>query len=633
MFGVESLHEFQEKAAAASAPADSRVFLNVSTGGGKTLALMWPVVRDALVSQTTRKFSLSFCFVPLLALQSDLVRRLRESLWAVLHVLSLSVPEDSKIFDSILGNMVVWSKSVLVFLNPERFAEFKPRLLIEAAPPVSTILFDEAHTYAEWDSFRPGSDSFAGIARDFPGVRLLAATATLTTSQLDAFSAQLGIQSSCWNMVIEISPRRNQFYHVVEERLLQRHARDLFAVDRLPCLVVVNSLAELVSLHPKIVSWSGLEKSSVLVFAAGFSEMHKNLADAVFRDASDRKKVMIVMSSYSLGIDAFIKSVVHFGVPRDLASYLQGVGRAGRDLSISEAHCTLVVDRAGLQAASPEMRRFLGSARQKPNRPKDSNAMALCSFCLTWRHLAKDAPKAKDSWVCEQAGAVCANVSRLPCCWEVMALRFWRREQGDLDLPVKDTEQKCGRCDWCSPPAPLSVPPVASFVEVISARNDFFGMIGQVIKVSDDGVKVTVNFGHVHTKVEFTYDLVRVCPNVVLPPSMPDPSHTHKPKILKQKLKAALEERVWGIPLDAVLTDSGLSLLLQWRPTKPEAVRSVCGYAIDEAAVDLVANTILDHQNAYKEKGAPKKKSKKQAGEDRIEEESESADLLEVRST
>jgi superfamily II DNA/RNA helicase len=547
MFDVEALWGFQERAATASLPSTSRVFLNVSTGGGKTLALLWPVVLDALLAQKAKQFSLSLCFVPLLALQSDLVRRTQSNVMLkdVLHVLSLSVSDDMKTLDALFASKFVWSKSVLVFLNPERFARIKTPLLHKDAPRVSTILFDEAHTYVEWDSFRPAFDSLAGILRDFPNARCLAATATLTKEQLEAFSLQIGVSLECWKLVIEIVARRNHFYHVVEERVLLRYAPSLFAEDRLPCLVVVNSLAALVALRPKVVAWSGLPESSVVVFAAGLSDEHQQVADTQFRDPANRMRIMIATSAYSLGIDAFICSVVHYGVPRDLAAYLQGVGRAGRDPSIREAHCTLVVDAAGLQAASKEMRQFLGAARQKPKKPDGSSSMAQCTVCLSWRYLGKDvvAPKAEEAWICEQAGAVCSNVSRLPCCVEVMALRFLKREQGRLDAPLQISERECGRCDLCNPLQPISVPPIASFVRVISATHAFFGQVGQVISVSDDSVKVMVNFGGVFCSVELPHDVVCVCENVVLPPAMAAPVHTNGPQVLKRNLKVLLEKR------------------------------------------------------------------------------------------
>jgi superfamily II DNA/RNA helicase len=177
-------------------------------------------------------------------------------------------------------------------------------------------------------------------------------------------------------MIIRIAPRANHFYHVVEERMLLRHCSTLFSKDRMPLLVIVNSLAVLASLYEKVLDWSGLPRESVCVFAAGFSDKHKEAADACFRDATNRSKIMIATTAYALGIDAFVHSVIHFGVPGSVPVFLQGAGRAGRDESILEAHCTVVVDAAGLRAADKFMRMFLGAARKKPQKPPGSRAMA-----------------------------------------------------------------------------------------------------------------------------------------------------------------------------------------------------------------------------------------------------------------
>ncbi len=636
IFAVPSLRDFQRNAASETRAASSRVFLNVSTGGGKTLALLWPVVCDALEAATSKQYSLSLCFVPLLALQSNLVERLRktEQLQTVLHVLSLSVAADGDTLDSLLGSKAVWSKSVVAFLNPERFAKIKSRLLEDGAPRITTFLFDEAHTYVEWDSFRPAFDSFAGLARDFPKARFVAATATLTTAQLESFSSEIGFEAESWRMVIKILSRLNHVYHIVEERVLLRHVSGLFSEERLPCLVVVNSLASLVALHARIVEWSRLPASSVLLFAAGFSKEHQRAADASFRDPLDRKKIMIATSAYSLGIDAFIRSVVHYGVPRDVASYFQGVGRAGRDPTIFEAHCTLVVDTAGLQAASKEMRQLLGSARQRSKKPSGSTSMAQCSVCLSWRHLGKDVavPKEDEVWTCEQGGVVCSNVSRLPCCVNVMAMRFLRRESGQLDGPLKDTETKCNRCDWCVSPKILEVPAVASFVRVISSTHGLFNHVGQVTAVSDDSVKLTVNFGGILCAEHLPYDVVCVCSNVVLPMAMQAPEETAGPQVLKKLLLRMVDSRNWGIPTAAVITETGISSLVKWRPSTPENVRAVCGDEIDESAVLSVANVISTHQQAKNKK--KKKRRGKKAGKDREgdEEEAQSVDDIELRS-
>jgi ATP-dependent DNA helicase RecQ len=227
---------------------------------------------------------------------------------------------------------------------------------------VSTILFDETHTYVQWDTFRPVFDSLKGIALDFPKARLVAASATLTTKQLEDFSSQINVKVMDWKMVIYIVLQHNHVYHIIKECVLLRHASTLFANERLPLLVVVNSLAVMTSLYSWIVAWSNLPLSSVWLFAAGFSEQHLKEADSTFRDPNDRLKIMIATSAYSLGIDAFIRSVIHYSVPSDIASYLQGIGRCGRDPSIEEAHCTLVIDGVGLQAADKEMHVFLGCA-------------------------------------------------------------------------------------------------------------------------------------------------------------------------------------------------------------------------------------------------------------------------------
>ncbi len=146
----------------------NRMFLNVSTGGGKTLALIWPVVYDAL-SAGLGEHSISFCFVPLLALQADHVCRFRwnAAFQEVVCVLSMADESDKKLFIETISSRVPLQKSMLVFLNPECFVLVKLLVLQNQHLRVGSLLFDEAHTYVDWDSFRPEFDSIRDVALDF----------------------------------------------------------------------------------------------------------------------------------------------------------------------------------------------------------------------------------------------------------------------------------------------------------------------------------------------------------------------------------------------------------------------------------------------------------------------------------
>jgi superfamily II DNA helicase RecQ len=285
-----------------------------------------------------------------------------------------------KLFIETISSRVPLQKSMLVFLNPECFVLVKLLVLQNQHLRVGSLLFDEAHTYVDWDSFRPEFDSIRDVALDFPSSRIVAATATLTSEQLESFSAQIKVKVGEWKMVIRIEPHQNHFYHVVEERMLLRYTYALFAKDRLPLLVIVNSLSMMIKVHDQVMEWSGLPSSSVCLFAGGFSDEHKIEVDAHFRDDVDRTKIMIATTAYALGIDAFIRSVIHFGVPRNLAIYLQGSGRAGRHPSIAEAHCTIVVGAVGLRSADLRMKQLLGSARKRPKKPFGSMAMLSVVF-------------------------------------------------------------------------------------------------------------------------------------------------------------------------------------------------------------------------------------------------------------
>ncbi len=615
IFEVAELRTFQVEAAQAMARARSRTFLNVSTGGGKTLALLFNVVRDAVLARATKgRFSIALCFTPLLALQADHVQKLRRNaqLDAFLEVLTLADVGAERRLRVLLHQREPLKKAVLVFLNPERFAVHKLRLL-DAADRVSYILFDEVHTYVSWLDFRHAFDSLRGIARDFARSSLACATATLTASDLDAFSSAVGVQTEEWSVVRHLSRRENHFYHVVEERMLLGHVGELFDRSRLPALVIVNSITMLHALHARIADWAKLPLASVLLYAAGFSEEHKRDADRIFRDPLAHEVVMIATTAYALGIDAFITSVVLYGVPESVTAFVQGAGRAGRDASIAVAHCTLVVDVVGLRGTDDAMKRVLGMMRVKPKKPQGSH-QAQCSLCLKWSVLPQNmtVPGPDDSFFCEQAGALCSNVSRFPLCVHVIVERFLKGDHGLIDRPLQGGEVPCGtRCDSCQRPPIRPPPSVGHFVRVVSAGSVNFQRVGKVVGHSNDLVRAIVNFGGADSEVSMPHDILAVLQNKVveLPPQL-NITLTSKPRVLRASLIDFFGSFETVLPSGLLFSDSAITALAAIRPETAQEVMVVCPNVHPDCA-EGVAQLIAKHN---RDSGSKRSKKKKTVG-------------------
>lgn len=620
---MASFRAFQQEAVLAARKPGSRTLINVSTGGGKTLAMLFGVVRAAVAAKMCNvpSRSMSLCFTPLLALQADHVAKLSANvrLAEYVEVLSLANPADVVRLRFLLGSRASFFKDVLVFLNPERFAGFKDSL-IERTGLVSHILFDEVHTYVAWEDFRDSfSSSLRDIARDIKSASLVCATATLEWPDMDKFSSLIGVAASDWTLVRHIMRRENHYYHVVEEALLLRHVDALFERARMPLLVIVNSIATMVMLRQCVMDWTGLDESSVLLYAGGFSEEHKRMADERFRDTADRHVVMIATTAYALGIDANIASVILYGVPSSLAALVQGVGRAGRDGNVLTAHCTVVVDANGLRMADEATKMVLGMRRLKHRKPEDSVVAAQCTVCLTWHHLPADMdpPGEEDTqFVCASVNAACANVSRFPVCVHVMFERFLLGDAGRIDRPVTADECVClSKCDCCRPPNHYPVPHVGDYVKVISSSSLWFQKVGQVISVSDDCTRVTVDFGGADDEVKLPHDILASTKSIVLPRRVV-PSVEYGAKSLKS-LKAQLTDFFLtfetSLPRAALVSESGIHALVAKRPTTVEDVALVCESAHPSCYQGIV-DVISRHRDNPDSLASAAKKSKTRSG-------------------
>jgi hypothetical protein len=598
-FGVAKLHDFQLQAAESMARERSRTFLNVSTGGGKTLALLFDVIRAAKTARATQQpFPFSLCFTPLLALQADHVAKLcaNKHLAEFVEVFSLADAAAEKRLLALLGSKEPIRKAVLVFLNPEKY-EVHKSCFIEAANDVSHLLFDEVHTYVTWQDFRRSFASLSGIARDFQRAAVACATATLAKKELDLFSNAIGVQSEEWRIVQHFTRRENHYYHVIEERVVLGHVGTLFAKNRLPLLVIVNSIAALHALHARIVQWSGLPPSSVLLYAAGFSDEHKAAADARFRDRLQRDVIMIATTAYALGIDAYITSVIQFGVPSTVTAFVQGAGRAGRDPSITAAHCTLIVDAVGLRGADEGMKRLLGLMRAKPKKPKGSEHQAQCTLCLKWCALPHGAalPKDDDEFFCEQAGTLCANVSRFPVCVHVMTARFQKGDTGPIDRALEEGELVCqNRCDCCVRPPIPDPPAVGQFVRVVSATSVNYQRVGKVVGKSEDLVRVLVDFGGLDSEVSVPREIVTITTGTVNLPDRIVPVSAFKPQVLRRGLLAFFESFPTDLPQGLLVQENVLGLLVEGRPETTADVQRVCSGVHPDCA-EGVARLIAAH--------------------------------------
>ncbi len=310
------------------------VFAVMPTGGGKSLCYQLP----AKMMQGT-----AIVISPLISLMKDQVdAALENGLSAAFMNSSLNTDEITDIY-----RMLKYGKIKLLYIAPERFA--MPHFLETLKTvPLSLFAIDEAHCVSEWGhDFRPDYLSISNIPKMFPGVPVAAFTATATRRVQEDIISKIGLR---YPQIIRASfDRPNLFYQVerkekVDSQILEflkGHSGEAGIVYRTTRDSVMDTAAFLVS--------KGIR---ALPYHAGLTTDERNKNQEAFN--RDRASVIVATIAFGMGIDkSNIRFVIHADLPKNIESYYQETGRAGRDGD--PAHCILFFGRGDI----PKIRYFI----------------------------------------------------------------------------------------------------------------------------------------------------------------------------------------------------------------------------------------------------------------------------------
>lgn len=311
-FGFDSFRPLQREIVEAVLQQHD-VFALMPTGAGKSLCFQLPAV---LLPGITIVIS------PLIALMKDQVDGLNA---AGIPATFLNSSLDSReLYERMraLEN----GEYKLLYIAPERFPasgflEFLERLNI------SLCVVDEAHCISEWGhDFRADYRNLRILRDRFPNAPIMAVTATATEQVLTDILEQLQLRPDT-NIFRASFDRKNLIYQVWPKR---------------------GGMAQLVGYLDKKKGESGIvyclsrdstEKMATSLKAQGHNAMayHAGLernVRAKTQEKFDRDKVDIICATiaFGMGIDKpNVRFVVHYDIPKNIPSYYQETGRAGRD--------------------------------------------------------------------------------------------------------------------------------------------------------------------------------------------------------------------------------------------------------------------------------------------------------------
>jgi len=215
----------------------------------------------------------------------------------------------------------------LLYVSPERLGNERFLQLLQQQS-ISLLAVDEAHCISEWGhNFRPDYLKIAALAKRLKVERVLALTATATPEVADDIARTFEIDEA--DMVQTGFYRPNLELHTTpcadDERrdLLVKRLRER---ARGPTIVYVTlqRTAEEIASH---LSSNGFPANA---YHAGLKTEKRTEIQDTFMASDDM--VVVATIAFGMGIDkSNIRAVYHYNLPKSLESYMQEIGRSGRD--------------------------------------------------------------------------------------------------------------------------------------------------------------------------------------------------------------------------------------------------------------------------------------------------------------
>lgn len=320
-FGHDSFRDGQEQIV--DALLDGRDALCIMpTGAGKSMCYQIPAL---LFDGVTIVVS------PLISLMKDQVGSLVQSGVPAAYInSSLSYPQ----FLRVLSN-VEHGKYKIIYVAPERlltdgFLDTCKKIKI------SMVAVDEAHCVSQWgQDFRPSYLKIVSFIKSLENRPIVGAfTATATNDVKEDIKKILRLENP-----FEITTgfdRPNLFFGVIKSSSKDEKLIDLIRERGDRSGIVYCATRKNVESVCELLCDNGF---SAARYHAGLDEYErrKNQEDFVF----DRKNIMVATNAFGMGIDkSNVTYVIHYNMPKNIESYYQEAGRAGRDGG--EADCILL---------------------------------------------------------------------------------------------------------------------------------------------------------------------------------------------------------------------------------------------------------------------------------------------------
>lgn len=363
-FGYTSFRPAQE-APIASLLRNEDVIGIMPTGAGKSICFQIPALCKA---------GLTIVFSPLISLMKDQVDGLLvQNIPAALINSTLTQAEFNKTMYEVRSG-----KIKLLYIAPERLgSNFFCNVL--RALPIAQVIVDEAHCISEWGhDFRPSYRLIGEWLNSLPKRPIVGAfTATATKYVENDIKKLLGLENA--NVYVTGFDRPNLSFSVIRTpkrmdyvvHYVRQHANE-------------NGIIYCATRKDVDRVYENLTRAGIKVghYHGGLSdEMRREMQNAY---ADDKLQVMVATNAFGMGIDkSNVRYVLHYQMPRNMESYYQEAGRAGRDGAPAE--CILLYSGQDVQVHKYLIEQSIETPERQEVELRKLQSMidyCFCSNCL-----------------------------------------------------------------------------------------------------------------------------------------------------------------------------------------------------------------------------------------------------------
>lgn len=286
------------------------VLVIMPTGGGKSLCFQLPPLI---------KNHLAIVISPLIALMKDQVDSLKANgINANFLNSTTTLEEKNQIFLDLKNNQLR-----LLYISPE-FLSGNLELVKTMKPCLFAV--DEAHCISSWGhDFREEYKNLSVLKKYFPKIPIIALTATADNAIQKDILNSLEIHDAIVfkssfdrpNIFLEVRPGNEKLRQIVEFIKIRKGEQGIiYCLSRKGTESLVASLRKI--------------RIKAKAYHAGLEQSEREKVQNEFFE--EKVKIVVATVAFGMGIDkSNVRFVIHFNIPKNLESYYQEIGRAGRD--------------------------------------------------------------------------------------------------------------------------------------------------------------------------------------------------------------------------------------------------------------------------------------------------------------